>query len=144
MSIKRFFKRLVDSEVCGEEMIATQVKCYGILAAENPKYEPHDILMWLWKARTGNIRKLQIDDAIQAKVTTATSMFACLPYPDNARALALWFIAQERPDIIQEYPKFSAEYLRLLAPINQAIEDETFLDMYRRSNPIMASRAFSP
>ena len=139
MGIGRFFKRLVDSEVCGEEMIATQIKCYATEVARNPSSEPHAILFDMWGGRMYARGRFQIDQAVKTKAYVDTSMFACLPFPDNARALGLWFIAEERPDIIQQYPKFNAEFLRLMAPVYQTVEDDTFFELYRKHNPTMAS-----
>lgn len=138
MSIKRFFQRLVDPEVCGEEMIATQVKCYATSIAHCPKEEPHEILMNLWVARMRTRGRFSIDPAIKSKAFLDTSMFACLQFPENARVLGLWFIAEERPDIVQAFPKFDAEFMRLMAPVYRAVEEDTFLDLYRRYNPVMA------
>lgn len=144
MSIKRFFQRLIDSEVCGEEMVATQVKCYSIEAACSPKCEPHEILMKLWFARLRSNGHYPPSDDARSKAFIETMQFSCLPYPDCARTLGLWFIAAERPDIIQEYPKFSQEFRRIMTPVYQTIESDTFFDLYRKYNPVMAANSALP
>lgn len=42
---------------------------------------------------------------------------AQLPDGKNIKALALYCLFKERPDIIETYPKFAAEYERLIEPI---------------------------
>jgi len=38
-----------------------------------------------------------------------TRLFACLPQPQCARALGLYFLYKERPDIVKKYKHFSDE-----------------------------------
>ena len=68
---------------------------------------------------------------------TETMQFACLPYPGNVRALALYIVYKERPDIVRRYPRFSEEFNKLMAPVMAAIGSGSIEDLYHKYNPNM-------
>jgi hypothetical protein len=135
MGLGTFFKSLFNAEECGDEIIATQERMYRASASEHPDWEPHQVLAHVWLSRMAAIGNDVKSQALQLKAFVDTSQFACLPPPLNARALGLWFIYKERPDILEKYPKFSEEYGRLMLPIFKAKEDGTFPGLYRQFNP---------
>ena len=133
MGIGRFFKSLIDSEIMGEEIL----KAVHDLFAQTSKYNggdtPHDILYKTYLGRL-RARKIDISDAqVLTEAMTDTYLLACLPPGKNIRALALHCLNQERPDIINQYPKFSAEYDRLMKPLKSG--DSDISSLYKRYNP---------
>ena len=65
--------------------------------------------------------------------------FACVSPPNNVRALGLYFIYKERPDILQAYPKFGIEFEAIMSPVFKAMESGNLDTLYQRYNPKMAS-----
>ena len=72
-----------------------------------------------------------------------THQFACIAPPKNARALGLWFVYKERPDLLERFPHFGREYEELMSPILAANENGSLMELYRRHNPITAAGAGS-
>lgn len=71
---------------------------------------------------------------------TETHLFSVLDYPNSIRALGLYMVYKERPDIIEKHPEFEAEYGRLIEPVLRAQQDGTFLEWYKRKNPKLAAQ----
>ncbi len=138
MGIGTFLKSIFNAEVCGNEIIAAQECMYRLISSEHPDWEPYQLLAEVWISRMAATGNKVNNEAFQMKAFVETSKFACLPPPQNARALGLWFIYKERPDIIQAYPKFKQEYEALMLPILKAMEDGTFPILYGRFNPVAA------
>jgi hypothetical protein len=138
MGIGRFLKSLVNSEIMGEEIIANQEKTY-VKAEMYPDAEPHVLLAQVWLTRIAAHGKNPIDEEMQIIAFSETMQFACVPPPNNARALGLYFIYKERPDILQDYPKFGIEYESLMSPVFKAIESGNLDALYQLYNPKLAS-----
>jgi hypothetical protein len=141
MSFGTFFKSLVSPEAMGDEIIATQERLYRELAAKHPDREPHQLLAQVWLGRMAAHGNEIRNELFQQRAFSDTIQCACLPPPKNARALGLWFIYKERPDILERFPKFGREYETLMCPVFTAIKDGTFMELYRRYNPQMAKGA---
>jgi hypothetical protein len=140
MGLGTFLKSLVNAEAMGDEIIALQERGYPRAARVYPGADPHVLLAQLWLARMAAHGQGPTDKMVQAMAFSETMQFACVAPPNNMRALGLYFIYKERPDIIQNYPKFSLEFARLMAPVmNGSIES-----LYQRFNPHMAAQASAP
>lgn len=140
MGIARFFQSMFDSRVCGQEIVATQEKMYEQSRRENPGDEPHNHLARVWLSRARLHGKDVNDPAVQMVSFTETMQFACIPYPGCIRALGLYIIYKERPDILQQYPEFAEEYAALIEPVQAGMFDGSMLKMYARLNPRMAAQ----
>lgn len=135
MGIGRFFKSLVDSEVMGDEIVLKVQEIYKKTQEISPHDDPHETLAKTWLSRM-RARGIDIDqEGIALNAMTSSYIFACLRPGANVRALALHILFEERPDIIEQYPKFSQEYNDLLSPIHQALEDGSAETLYRKYNP---------
>ena len=141
MSLGSFFKSLVSPEAMGDEIIAVQERLYHQPAAKHPDREPHQLLAQVWLGRVAAHGNDVRNELFQQRAFSDTIQCACLPPPKNVRALGLWFIYKERPDILERFPKFSREYETLIGPIFAAMEDGTFMNLYQRYNPQMAKCA---
>ena len=140
MGLGTFLKSVVNAEAMGDEIIALQERGYPQAARVYPGADPHVLLAQLWLARMAAHGQDPTDKLVQATAFSETMQFACVAPPNNMRALGLYFIYKERPDIIQNYPKFSLEFARLMAPVmNGSIES-----LYQRFNPHMAARRVHP
>lgn len=117
MGIGRFFKSLVNAEVMGEEIIKSIIHLYEQTARYNPGDSAQDLLLKTYLARL-KARRINIDDErVVLNAIGDIQIPAQLPEGKNIKALALYCLFKERPDIIAAYPKFSAEYERLVAPV---------------------------
>lgn len=117
MAIGRFFKSLVNAEVKGEEIVRSIIHLYEQTARYNPGDSAQDLLLKTYLARL-KARRINIDDErVVLNAMADIHLPAQLPEGRNIKALALYCLFKERPDIIETYPKFAAEYERLMAPI---------------------------
>ena len=117
MAIGRFFKSLVNAEVMGEEIVRSIIHLYEQTARYNPGDSTQDLLLKTYLARL-KARRINIDDErVVLNAMADIHLPAQLPEGKNIKALALYCLFKERPDIIETYPKFAAEYERLMAPI---------------------------
>lgn len=139
MGITRFFQSMFDSRVCGQEVVATQEKMYEQSRCENPGEEPHAHLARVWLSRARVHGKDPNDPAVQMVSFTETMQFACIPYPGCIRALGLYMVYKERPDIIQQHPEFTEEFAALIEPVQGAMVDGSMMTLYARQNPRMAA-----
>jgi len=139
MGIGRFLKSLVNPEVMGEEIIANQEKAYMKAKELYPGAEPHALLAHVWLTRMAAHGKNPMDETMQTLAFTETMQFACVPPPNNVRALGLYFIYKEQPNILQTYPKFGIEFETIMSPVFQAMESGNLDAFYKRYNPKMAS-----
>lgn len=140
MSIGSFFKSLVNPEAMGDEIIALQERAYREAERMYPGAEPHLLLAQVWLSRMAAHGKNAMDQTFQTVAFSETMQFACVPPPKNVRALSLYFIYKERPDIIQNFPKFGREFESLMSPVFQAMEKGGIEKLYRRYNPTMANQ----
>lgn len=119
MAIGRFFKSLVNSEVMGEEIVKSIIQLYEQTARYSPGDSTHDLLLKTYLARL-KARRINInDERVLLNAMVDIQLPAQLPEGQNIKALALYCLFKERPDIINLYPKFAAEYRRLMAPIQE-------------------------
>lgn len=69
---------------------------------------------------------------------TETYQFACVPSPKCARALGLYILYKERPDILEHRTDMQEEFGRLMWPVQEAIASGTLEDLYHKHSPRMA------
>lgn len=136
MGLFRTLKSIVNSEVMGEEIISTIEKMYSMSERNFPNYDPHMLLAMTFTNRTRTIGT-KITEDMQLLALSETRLFAALPPPSNSRALGLFFLFKERPDIVTKFPKFSAQLEALMSPIYKAVNDHKFESLYQRYNPSM-------
>jgi hypothetical protein len=139
MGIGRFFRSLVNPEVMGEEIVATQEKAYRKAETLYPGADPHILLAQVWLSRMAAHGKNPMDELMQTAAYSETLQFACIPPPKNVRALGLYFIYKEQPSILESNQKFGLEFKQLMQPVLTAIENGTIEDLYQRYNPQMES-----
>lgn len=141
MGLRSFLKSLVNAEAMGDEIISVQERVYREAQRRYPGADPHMLLAQVWLSRMAAHGKTPMDETLQTVAFSETMQFSCVAPPNNVRALALYFIYKERPDIIQNYPKFAQEFERLMAPVMAAIESGSIDTLYQRFNPQMAAQA---
>jgi len=137
MSILGFLKSIVSAEALGDETIRTQENCYQQVKNRSPHEDPHVWLAEVWLARM-RLRGVNINESSSQMMAMAETLnFSCLPEPKNIRALGLYFLYKEHPEIINQFPKFGQEFDALMAPIltgRLQIEAE-----YKKRNPKLST-----
>jgi predicted RNA-binding Zn-ribbon protein involved in translation (DUF1610 family) len=114
MKIGRFFKSLINSEVMGEEIVKSIIHLYEQTARYNPGDSTHDLLLKTYLARL-KARRINInDERVLLNAMADIQLPSQLPEGKNIKALAIYCLFKERPDIIESYPKFAKEYERLM------------------------------
>lgn len=139
MGLFRLFKSIVDDETAGDEIIRAQEKAYRKALKLLPGADQHVLLAQVWLSRMAARGKSTDDGTTQAFAFNETMQFACIPPPDNVRALGLYFIYKEMPYLLQKVPKFSQEFERLMIPVHAAMESGDFDALYKKYNPNMES-----
>ena len=142
-----FFKNIqgiFNTKVMGKEIVDTQVRMYQKSKQSYPRLEEHQHLANVWLSRRKTFERFSgqkaDDEALNLLAFSETHLFSVLDYPNSIRALGLYILYKERPDIIEKYPEFESEYGRLIEPVLRAREAGTFLDWYKRKNPRLASQ----
>lgn len=139
MGLITFFKRMFDPEALGEQCISLQESVYRRAEKMLPNADPHDLLAAVWETRRARLHMDLSQEERELAAYSVTMQFACVPPPDNARALGLYFLTQERYDIYEQVPKFGAEYKRLMGPVLYGSDAECSA-LYFKLNPKMAGR----
>ncbi|MBI2312285.1 MAG: hypothetical protein HYU77_07285 [Betaproteobacteria bacterium] len=139
MGLGSFLKSLISPEAMSDEIIAIQERAYREAQKMYPGAVPHVLLAQVWLSRMTAHGKNPMDERRQTVAFSDTMQFACVAPPDNVRALALFFIYKERPDILEKNPKFAQEFQRLVGPVMEATQNCTVEGLYRKFNPTMAA-----
>jgi hypothetical protein len=137
MALGRFFRSFIDKEALGEEMIAAIHRMYQTGARLSPDVSPHALLASVWTNRMkANGMAGRVDtEALDDLAWLETQDFACLPYPGNIRALGLYFITKERPDIIAEHPRFGILLTDLRSLLDAPRDAGALHKLYSTLNP---------
>lgn len=144
MSLLKNIRGIFNTKVMGEEIVDTQVRMYQQFKQSNPHLEEHELLANVWRSRRKalelSISQKTDDETLNQLAFTETHLFSVLDYPNSIRALGLYIVYKERPDIIGKHPEFQAELDRLLKPVFRAQDDGAFLKWYQRKNPKLVAR----
>ncbi len=136
--IWKTLKGFVDPRAAGESIIEKQVEVYRQSQQLNPSAEPHYFLMLVYLSRMVIHGKNPKHPLMQAEALAKTCEYACLPFPNNVRALGISLVQFVRPDVMQQCPDFEREYSDLMAPVHEARQRGQFDNLYRKYNPTMA------
>jgi hypothetical protein len=103
----------------------------------------HKLLAETWLARM-KLRGADIDDdLVQTAAYVETRLFSILPFPKSARALGIWFIYKEFPNIISKYSKFGKEFTQLTQGSKRLIDGNEFMQVYKSINTITYREIYS-
>lgn len=145
MGFWRNIRGIFNTKLVGEEIIDTQIQMYEQYKRSNPHLEEHGLLANVWFSRRKALERFSgqktDDQTLMLLAFTETHLFSVLDHPNSIRALGLYMVYKERPDIIEKHPEFEAEYGRLIEPVLRAEQDGTFLEWYKRKNPKLSDQA---
>ncbi len=144
MGFLRNIRGIFNPKLMGEEIVDTQLRTYQQCKRANPDLEEHEVLANVWFSRRKTLEQFTgqrtDDQTLSLLAFTETHLFSVLDYPDSVRALGLYMVNKERPDIIAQHPEFETEYGRLVEPVLRAQQDGTFPEWYQRKNPKLAAQ----
>lgn len=139
MGLRDFLKGLIVPEAVGDQTIALQERAYREAQQLYPDAEPHEWLAQAWLSRMAANGKDVSTELFQRAAFTETMQFACVPPPDNARALGLFFVYKEQPALVARYAKFRNEFDRLMGPVHAASQEGRLENLYAEFNPSLAA-----
>jgi len=126
----------IPSILAGEILHANEATYYHC-RAKYPGLNEHDYLAMTYAARKRSGRAVGLDSVSEEHLDvisqTETQQFAVLVSPDSIRALALYILYKERPNLIRA--RHHQEFDKLVKPIHKAQDDGTFDEWYARTNP---------
>ncbi len=130
---------ILNGKVLAEEVIRTIEVMYEGERQMNRAANEHQLLAYVLARRMKHHAMFSrgptpSDEALMEEAAKETAMFSILGYPKSVRALGLYVIARERPDLIDRYPEFLGEYGQLTRPAKEAVDNGRFQDLYRSKN----------
>jgi hypothetical protein len=117
MGIFRTLRGIVNSEVMGEEIVKKIIDVFNETSRYSPGDDRHELLAKTYISRLVARGENINEETIALESLSQTHIFSLLPEGKDIKAMALHILNQERPDIIQAYPKFGLEYMRLMEPV---------------------------
>lgn len=142
-----FITSLFSKKALALETVKTQERLYFQAKRQYPEKEPHELLMSVYLGRRQVIGDDINSEGMQLAADTETEMFACLPEPNNVRALAMRMLYKERhlnKNLYKHYPSYQFEYNKLLQNIESIKErnPKDYERLYRLHNPKLAVELF--
>ena len=139
MGLGSFLKTIISPRAMAEEIIRLQEVAYREAAKLYPGADPHVLLVHAYLSR---MAARGVADAgsphSRHQAFVQTWQFALIPWPSNVRALGLYILNEERPDITRTLPEYAAEFNALLAPGAEATKNGLFFSKYEELNPQIA------
>ncbi len=137
MSLIREIVGIFVPRILTENIIKANEDSYYNLRKKFPGKNEHDYLAMTYAARRkagAVVRNDSItEEQIELLAYTETQLFAVLKPPNSIRALALYILYKERPDLLTD--SYSNEYTNLVEPILKSQDDGTFWKWYEKTNP---------
>ena len=144
MGFKRSRLNPVQQQVITKKILSITRQIYDKVKEERPDEDEHFYLATTWyRKHFKDKRPYQQDDPLlEGELSrlswTETMQFATLDPPASIRALSLYMVYKECP---REYLKYVQEYNKLMEPVMTALEDDTFMEVYRGKNPRIVMRS---
>lgn len=137
-----FIASIFSKKALAIDTVKTQKTLYYKFKRSYPNLEPHELLQEVYL----NFRRTIGDDVtregVQVAAESETEMFACLPEPDNIKALALYMLYKMRHmnSLHSKYPNSSEEYRSLVEAILNLKENspQEYDRKYALYNPNLA------
>ncbi len=144
MRMKRPKYNPVQQQLIAEKILSISQQVYDKVKMDRPDEDEHFYLATTWLRRFFRDKRAYLlgdrlsDEELDRLSWTETMQFSILDPPDSIRALGLHMIYKECP---REYLKYVREYNKLMEPVTEARENETFMDIYRQKNPRIVMRS---
>lgn len=139
MGIIRFFRSLANPKVLGEEIIDSIEKSFFKYNEKMKGEDIHWILAHVWLRRRRFYGEKFNNELSEATAMNETFLFACIPPPMCAKALGIYMIRKEAPQVIEKHPEFLEEFNRIMAPVLEAADDGSIDSLYKKYNPNLST-----
>lgn len=131
----RELRGIFNTELLGENIILKQIEIYNETKKYCPGDDPHALiaktLFSRFRARGFDVGSLPV----QQWVFSTAVLPSCLREGHNIEFAATLALADERPDIMEGFPKFGANADRLVMPLVDAINHgERLSEIYEKTN----------
>ena len=130
--INHEYRKMCDPRA--ESIIRAQERGFQKSKQFHPHYDTHRHLAEVWLARMVAHGVDIRDDSMQHMAFMETLTFACLPEEESVKALGLYFVCKECPEVIERNSIYVWNFKRLMAPILE-INKNDFIDLYCKKNP---------
>lgn len=144
MAFKRSGLDPAQQQVVTKNILSITRQIYDKVKEERPDEDEHFYLATTWYRKHFEDKRpyRQGDPLLEGELDrlswTETMQFAILDPPDSIRVLSLYMVYKECP---REYLKYVQEYNELMEPVTTALEDDTFMEVYREKNPRIVMRS---
>ena len=139
MGFIRFFRSLANPKILGEEVIDSIEKSSYKFGEQMKGEDIHYVLANVWLKRRMLHGEKVNNELGQTIAMNETYLFACVPPPMCAKALGIYMIKKEAPQVIEKHPDFLEEYNRIMAPVIKAVDDGTIDSLYKKYNPHLSA-----
>lgn len=131
----REIRGIFNSELLGENVIIAQIKIYNETKKYCPGDDPHALiaktLFSRFRARGIDIENL----GVQMSIFSMSVIPSCLREGHNIEFAATLALSDERPDIMERFPKFGANADRLVQPLIEDISNgKSISEIYGQMN----------
>ena len=138
-----FFKNIqgiFNTKALGEAVVEAHLTSYFALRQLHPELSEHLLLAKMLVERVKLFAKVNrmpmADEKVRMEYAIKeTALMSVLDPPRSAKALGLYSLSKERPDIFQKHPEFLREYQQLMKPAMDAHAAGTFSELYKTKNP---------
>lgn len=131
----REIRGIFNTELLGENVIIAQIKIYNETKKYCPGDDPHALIAKTLFSRF-RARGIDIENiGVQMSIFSMSVIPSCLREGHNIEFAATLALSDERPDIIERFPKFAANGDRLIQPLIEAFsQGKKISEVYRQMN----------
>jgi len=142
MGLLKNLRGIFDTKALGESVVEAVLVSYFAIKEVHPELSEHLLLAKVFVERAKLFAKMHSLAMADEKVfmdhaIKETTLMSVLDPPTSAKALGLYTLSRERPDIFEQHPKFLMEYQQLMKPAINAHSSGTFSELYNKKNPEM-------
>ena len=105
-----------------------------------PGYDQHFYLMQAWLAYISAKGADVNDPDIKMAAPSTTYLVACTPPDYCARALGIFLLYRERPEVLNQFKNIVEEFNKVIVPVLEAQQNGTIEQLYKKYNPKMAEQ----
>jgi len=128
-------RAIFDTEYSNEYFIKNIEDSFYKHKKEFPGNDQHVYLQQVWLAYMAAKGADISDPNIKMAAPGTTYLVACTPPLFCARALGVFLLYRERPEVLKESRNILEEFNKVILPVIQAVENGTVDLLYRRYNP---------
>jgi hypothetical protein len=130
-----FFKGILTGELAAESMIKLIESIFSDFKKKYPDCDQHFYLASTWIQDMKSRDIILNDEQLSTLPLSETYLCACLPQPQCSRALGLYLLLKDHPNLYKKFKRFSDEFECLMKPVYEAENNGTLIQLYSKYNP---------